>query len=179
VFITGLEEGLFPLGGADLERKEMEEERRLMYVGVTRAKQKLYLSWAVTRYRFGELSPSSRSRFLGEIDDALFKPEAGGRPGGRPYRRHPAVPGGIPAPRRPRVPADDTAKYFSDVTPAYENESQETFNARVGLRVVHEDFGAGRILALDGRGENARAIVEFDSVGRKHLMLKYANLRPQ
>ncbi|HTR99648.1 MAG TPA: UvrD-helicase domain-containing protein [Bacteroidota bacterium] len=179
VFITGLEEGLFPLGGADLERKEMEEERRLMYVGVTRAKQKLYLSWAVTRYRFGELSPSSRSRFLGEIDDALFKPEAGGRPGGRPYRRHPAMPGGIPAPRRQRVPADDSAKYFSDVTPAYENESQETFNARVGLRVVHEDFGAGRILALDGRGENARAIVEFDSVGRKHLMLKYANLRPQ
>ena len=179
VFITGLEEGLFPLGGADLERKEMEEERRLMYVGVTRAKQKLYLSWAVTRYRFGELSPSSRSRFLGEIDDALFKPEAGGRPGGRPYRRHPALPGGIPAPRRQRVPADDSAKYFSDVTPAYENESQETFNARVGLRVVHEDFGAGRILALDGRGENARAIVEFDSVGRKHLMLKYANLRPQ
>jgi len=179
VFITGLEEGLFPLGGADLERKEMEEERRLMYVGVTRAKQKLYLSWAVTRYRFGELSPSSRSRFLGEIDDALFKPEAGGRPGGRPYRRHPALPGGIPAPRRQRVPADDTAKYFSDVTPAYENESQETFNARVGQRVVHEDFGAGRILALDGRGENARAIVEFDSVGRKHLMLKYANLRAQ
>jgi len=178
VFITGLEEGLFPLGGGELERKEMEEERRLMYVGVTRAKQKLYLSWAVMRYRFGELSPSSRSRFLGEIDDALLKPEEGGRPGARPYRRHAPAPG-VAVPRRPKAPADDNAKYFSDVTPAYENESQETFNARVGQRVVHENFGTGRILALDGRGENARAIVDFDSVGRKHLMLKYANLRPQ
>ncbi|HTO94986.1 MAG TPA: UvrD-helicase domain-containing protein, partial [Bacteroidota bacterium] len=100
VCITGLEEGLFPLGGAELERKEMEEERRLMYVGVTRAKQKLYLSWAVTRYRFGELSPSSRSRFLGEIDEALFQPEVGGRPGARPYRRHSPPAGGIAIPRR-------------------------------------------------------------------------------
>ena len=179
VFITGLEEGLFPLGGADSDRKELEEERRLMYVGVTRAKQKLYLSWAVTRYRYGELSYSSRSRFLDEIDASLLQPEGGSRPPSRAYRR----PGGpatvIPMARRQKPVPDDSEKYFSDVTPAYENESQDSFQAKVGSRVVHESFGNGRILALDGSGENTRAVVEFESVGRKNLMLKYANLRPQ
>ena len=179
VFITGLEEGLFPLGGSDIERKELEEERRLMYVGVTRAKQKLYLSWAVTRYRYGELSYSSKSRFLDEIDASLIQPEGGNRPQSRPYRR-PGIPGtGIPVARRQKTAPDDTEKYFADVTPEYENESQDSFHAKVGSRVVHESFGNGRILALDGSGDNARAVVDFESVGRKNLMLKYANLRPQ
>jgi DNA helicase-2/ATP-dependent DNA helicase PcrA len=179
VFITGLEEGLFPLGGSDIERKELEEERRLMYVGVTRAKQKLYLSWAVTRYRYGELSYSSKSRFLDEIDASLIQPEGGNRPQSRPYRR-PGIPGtGIPVARRQKTAPDDTEKYFTDVTPEYENESQDSFHAKVGSRVVHESFGNGRILALDGSGDNARAVVDFESVGRKNLMLKYANLRPQ
>jgi DNA helicase-2/ATP-dependent DNA helicase PcrA len=179
VFITGLEEGLFPLGGADTDRKELEEERRLLYVGVTRAKQKLYLSWALTRYRYGELSYSSRSRFLDEIDPSLLLPEGGKRQPPAPYRRPGAVPAGAKQPRRQKTPADDSDKYFSDVTPEYENESQDTFHAKVGSRVVHESFGNGRVLALDGSGDNTRAVVDFESVGRKNLMLKYANLRPQ
>jgi DNA helicase II / ATP-dependent DNA helicase PcrA len=179
VFITGLEEGLFPLGGAETERKELEEERRLLYVGVTRAKQKLYLSWAVTRYRYGELSYSSKSRFLDEIDASLILPEGGTRPPARPYRRPAGPAAGVQAPRRQKPVADDAEKYFSDVTPEYENESQDAFHAKVGSRVTHESFGNGRVLALDGTGDNARAVVEFESVGRKNLMLKYANLRPQ
>ena len=63
--------------------------------------------------------------------------------------------------------------------PDYEGESQESFHASVGSRVTHETFGAGRVMSIDGRGENARAVVDFESVGRKHLMLKFANLRPQ
>jgi DNA helicase-2/ATP-dependent DNA helicase PcrA len=179
VFITGLEEGLFPLGGAESDRKELEEERRLMYVGVTRAKQKLYLSWAVTRYRYGELSYSSKSRFLDEIDSTLLRPEGGKGAATRPYRRPGVAAAGVISARRQKIASDDTDKYFSDVTPGYENESQDTFHAKVGSRVVHESFGKGRILALDGTGENARAVVEFESIGRKNLMLKYANLRPQ
>ena len=61
----------------------------------------------------------------------------------------------------------------------YESESQDAFHVKVGSRVVHESFGNGRILALDGSGDNTRAVVEFESIGRKNLMLKYANLRPQ
>ena len=179
VFITGLEEGLFPLGGAESDRKELEEERRLMYVGITRAKQKLYLSWAASRYRFGELSHSAKSRFLDEIDESLIRPEGGNRPRATPYRR-PDLPGmRRPAERKPKGAPDDSQKYFSDVTPEYENESQDAFQIKVGSRVVHESFGNGRILALDGSGDNTRAVVDFVSVGRKNLMLKYANLRPQ
>ncbi|HXX63763.1 MAG TPA: UvrD-helicase domain-containing protein [Bacteroidota bacterium] len=179
VFITGLEEGLFPLGGAGNDRSEMEEERRLMYVGVTRAKQKLYLSWAMSRYKYGELTSSSRSRFLDEIDEALIQRQGSPQSQSRPYRRA-APEASLRAPvHSPKTHADDSDKYFSDVTPQYENESQESFHASVGSRVVHETFGVGRVLAVDGRGENARAIVDFESVGRKHLMLKFANLRPQ
>ena len=150
-----------------------------MYVGVTRAKQKLYLSWAVTRYRYGELSYSSKSRFLDEIDSTLLRPEGGKGAATRPYRRPGVAAAGVISARRQKIASDDTDKYFSDVTPGYENESQDTFHAKVGSRVVHEAFGNGRILALDGRGDNTRAVVDFESVGRKNLMLKYANLRPQ
>jgi DNA helicase-2/ATP-dependent DNA helicase PcrA len=68
-------------------------------------------------------------------------------------------------------------KYFSDQMPQYEDESQDTATVSVGARVMHESFGKGKVVAIDGRGDNARAIVDFESVGRKHLMLKFANLR--
>jgi DNA helicase-2/ATP-dependent DNA helicase PcrA len=179
VFITGLEEGLFPLGGAEADRKELEEERRLMYVGLTRAKLKLYLSWAVTRYRYGERTYSSKSRFLDELDPALLVAEGTQQFASRPYRRTGVPFEGFPRSHRRKGAEDDAQKYLSDAAPDYENESQETFHAKVGSRVVHELFGNGKILALDGTGENARAVVDFDGVGRKHLMLKYANLRPR
>ena len=69
--------------------------------------------------------------------------------------------------------------YFSDAMPDYENESQDTARLRVGARVLHESFGVGRVVTLDGGGETARAVVDFESVGRKNLMLKFAHLRVQ
>jgi DNA helicase-2/ATP-dependent DNA helicase PcrA len=71
----------------------------------------------------------------------------------------------------------DLKEYFTDTSPNYEDLSQEPFIASRGSLVVHEAFGKGRVVAVDGAGENARAIVDFESVGRKHLMLKYAHLR--
>lgn len=178
VFITGLEEGLFPLSDSSADRKEMEEERRLMYVGMTRAMRKLYLLYAITRYRFGVMTYSVKSRFLDEIDLHLKKPENGSRRiSSSPYRRAAqTVSTEFAAPVR-RKKKNDENEYFSDEIPDYENESQVSLQVRVGSRVVHESFGGGRIIAIDGRGENARAIVDFDSVGRKHLMLKFAQLR--
>jgi DNA helicase-2/ATP-dependent DNA helicase PcrA len=172
VFISGLEEGLFPLSSATEERRELEEERRLMYVGITRAMAKLYLSWAQRRYRSGVLSFSTRSRFLEEIDPALMAEEGASRP----YRRA----GGETARRsgeHRRVAAGRTDPFYSDRMPSYEDESQVVPDLRVGLRVIHETFGEGRIVALTGRGEQARAVVEFESVGRKNLMLKFAHLK--
>jgi len=182
VFVTGLEEGLFPISGAVENQNELEEERRLMYVAMTRAMHRLYLSYAVTRYRFGDLAYSTRSRFLDEIDPSVITVTGDQRDShARASRRgFDSVEAPVHlSPQRRRKPADETAQYFTDTMPSYEEESQEPAAIRVGMRVVHASFGKGRIIALDGRGEKARAIVEFETVGRKHLMLKYAHLRVQ
>ncbi len=181
VFITGLEEGLFPLSNSMMDRKELEEERRLMYVGITRAQQQLYLTYALMRYRFGELSYSVKSRFLDEIDQRYVEvmrtarrgvpgPVSGGLAG---TVRHDMTRAGRKHPRQ----VDELKQYFSDPTPAYEDESQDQHSLGVGARIIHEAFGRGRIVAINGRGEGAKAVVEFDTVGRKLLLLKYAHLR--
>jgi len=181
VFITGLEEGLFPISDSFDDRNEMEEERRLMYVGITRAMKKLHLSYAVTRYRYGEMTYSVKSRFLDEIDQSLIRFEAATRKRHMTaYRRRKGefafISPGCGAPTR-RSMTEDSSQYFSDSTPNYEDESQESISPTVGSSVSHDLFGRGRIVAIDGRGENARAVVDFESVGRKHLMLKFAHLR--
>ncbi len=181
VFITGLEEGLLPHMNSTADRTGMEEERRLFYVGITRAMQRLYLSCALTRYRFGEMSYSVKSRFLDEIDQSLVTVEGvTSRNGSTPYRRtaqHIAAGSTSPLHTRRQKNADELKEYSSDPVPRYEDESQDQLHARVGLPVVHESFGKGRIVALDGGGDNARAIVDFENVGRKHLLLKFAHLR--
>lgn len=181
VFITGLEEGLFPLANSSMDQQELEEERRLMYVGITRAMSKLYLSYAQRRYRSGEMWYSVKSRFLDEIDQSLLAIVNGTTRRSQVAYHRGAKDATIPA--RPRETdtrrrrKDETREFFPDPMPAYEDESQDVFRTRVGARVVHEAFGKGRVVAIDGVGENTRAIVEFESVGRKHLMLKFAHLR--
>jgi DNA helicase-2/ATP-dependent DNA helicase PcrA len=177
VFIAGLEEGLFPVSNAMMEPKDLEEERRLFYVGITRAMQKVHLLYALTRYRFGELGYSVKSRFLDEVDQSLIANAAAQQPVAyrRPGNGTPVTPAHTHTPRR--KPEKEVDKYFSDQMPKYEDESQDTATASVGARVMHESFGKGKVVAIDGRGDNARAIVDFESVGRKHLMLKFANLR--
>lgn len=175
VFIAGLEEGLFPLSNALLEPKELEEERRLFYVGVTRAMRKLYLLYALTRYRFGEFGYSVRSRFLDEVDESLIVVEGNTRLAA--VRGVSTVVPAVPKSRTTSKRRKEEEHYFSDQMPDYENESQAPSAYRVGSRVIHETFGKGRVIAVDGKGENARAVVDFETVGRKNLMLKFANLR--
>lgn len=171
VFITGAEDGLLPLYQSSLDPADVEEERRLFYVGITRAMQKLFLTHTRARYRNGELTFPVISRFVLEIDDGLMHKESTSpqsassatvlRQGGYVRKRD------IAAPRRPA----------QDPLPDYEGESQEHQSLYVGTYVVHESFGRGKVIQLAGRGESAKAVVLFDSVGRKNLMLKYANLR--
>lgn len=180
VFIAGLEEGLLPISLSLDAREQVEEERRLMYVGMTRARQQLYLSHARSRYHQGEVMFSVRSRFIEEIDPLhlTFRgaAPAGGRSAVPAAAARPRTAGPTPAWRSPARPAR-TEPHHADPMPDYENESQEQITLHVGLAVTHESFGPGRIVALDGRGAEARAVVDFPSVGRKQLLLKYANLR--
>ncbi len=173
VFITGLEEGLFPLAQATQDRKELEEERRLFYVGVTRAQQHLFLSYARSRYRYGEQLPSVRSRFLEELDTDVIVTEAG-----LPFRK--------------RTEDAVGSTRYAELDPHYYRQNlrhvvqptrrqvvydEATEAIAPGMRVVHALFGEGKVLALEGEGDAARAIVFFPEVGQKKLVLKFARLR--
>jgi len=171
VFITGLEEGLLPLYTSMIETKELEEERRLCYVGITRAMKKLFFSYARIRYRFGEMTYQSSSRFLEEIPDELVEKSGRQRYTGLPERSvH------TPAWRRRSSP-DEDSHYHSDVVPDYDHGDEEGERMNVGMHVEHSVFGRGKILAISGQGESLKAVIDFDSVGRKNLLLKYAHLK--
>ncbi|MFI5251012.1 MAG: ATP-dependent helicase [Bacteroidota bacterium] len=172
VFITGLEEGLFPFYNTEIDKKELEEERRLYYVGITRAKRKLYLSYARSRYRFGDLTYPSPSRFIDEIGEEFVETPA------RHRQERTVIHDHVAAKTKTRArQKDTTSSYFTDESPDYENESDISRELKVGIFVEHELFGKGRILSLTGSGEASKAVVEFPNIGRKNLLLKYANLK--
>ncbi len=159
VFITGLEEGLFPISRSLADPPALEEERRLFYVGATRAKVKLYLSWARNRRKFGETSASIASRFLREVEPALVQVESSYR--AAPIRR-----------QRSSFPRRE-----ADPMPRYEDESQEVLEYRVGMRVHHPTFGKGTIMRLEPSSASSLKLrVLFDQAGEKRLVLPYAKL---
>jgi len=151
VFIAGLEEELMPhalaLAEATVRDDGAEEERRLMYVGMTRARERLILTHARTRLHFGESSWRTPSRFLDEIPPALVEGEADGSGGDE-----------------------------ADVLGVYEAPSGAA-ELREGDAVVHDHFGRGRVARLQGAGANARVTVDFQEVGSKVLLVQYAKLR--
>ena len=157
VFITGLEEGLFPLIREGDEFDDLEEERRLFYVGATRAQEKLFVSFAQARTRFGgELSSTLPSRFLEEL--------------GAEFVRRDAV-------RKQRFYENEPAHDPDMSMPYYEDDSQESEPVRAGRWVMHASFGRGRILAVEGKGENLKVTVDFENSGHKKILVKYGNLR--
>jgi DNA helicase-2/ATP-dependent DNA helicase PcrA len=170
VFITGVEEGLLPFYSAPADRKEIEEERRLYYVGVTRAMRALYLTFARVRYRFGDPSYQSPSRFLAEIDPSIV--ERVGRSGYRMTRERRAV-------RRPasRERIDNEPEFYPDPPSPDQAGDSDGTAIKAGVMVEHEMFGKGRVIGIAGKGESTKAVVEFQSVGRKNLLLRYARLR--
>ncbi|MFQ6091591.1 MAG: ATP-dependent helicase [bacterium] len=156
VFITGLEEGLFPLARAIDQPHELEEERRLFYVGLTRAKEKLYISLACRRRRYSGDLGTVRSRFLEEIAQEFFE-------------RSPSEGiGDILYPPQEGLEPDSSfsVEESAGPIPAFE----------VGQWVVHPSFGRGRILDKDGRGANLKVTVLFDRNVKKKIMVKYAKL---
>ncbi len=174
VFITGLEEGLFPIYSAFLDSENLEEERRLFYVGITRAMDKLYLSHAEQRYKFGELNYSTPSRFLSEIDEHLIEKYEFYYHNRKSATKNLFELRNI---RKKKSEVDSVKKYFDNNSYDYENESQLPVNLKIGSVVNHVQFGEGKIIALNGNGSDAKAVVSFESVGQKNLLLKYANLR--
>ncbi len=203
VFIAGLEEKLFPLEKASQDRKELEEERRLLYVGITRAERKLFLSHAKSRYRYGQQEYGVKSRFLDEIDPTVLVNEAGRflEPPARKrfalgaygyddggaygstdphYWRADGPPKKVAA-RRAAPPKPQKGERTVELDPEYATPTPDLApTGRValapGMKVRHEQFGDGRVLRVDGKGDSAMATVFFPAVGQKNLMLKFAKL---
>ncbi|MDB4947383.1 MAG: ATP-dependent helicase PcrA [Gemmatimonadetes bacterium] len=201
VFITGLEDGLFPHSRTLDEKDQMEEERRLFYVGITRAERKLYLAYARRRRHGRDWMASAPSRFLEDLPKDLLE-----------LRRSPAVERASPTYQRPWRSASSGLQSRSQrlgfsgfgslgfesedspalrrgtppppvrreaADPSYQvdySDSQEEPSMNKGARVRHPSFGPGTVVELTGVGTEVKAVIDFDSIGRKTLMLKYANL---
>ncbi len=186
IHLTGVEEALLPHAMSVGEESELEEERRLFYVGVTRARKRLVISHALNRRKFGDTLPASPSRFLDELPEEWVQ-----REGEELAHRADAF-----APRRQSYDSRSSWQQrrsggvtrapssggdwsdFSQDTPEYEDMSQEEDGLRVGQRVMHPSLGPGTVHKLEGGGEKLRVIVMFDKKGPRKLMARVAGLKP-
>jgi ATP-dependent DNA helicase UvrD/PcrA len=153
VFMTGMEEGLFPIGESDFSQEDLEEERRLCYVGMTRAKTQLHLTWAASRRLFGHSRWNAPSRFIDEAKIAKDRPVSADRRSGEPATNLEGA-----SPTRPLADSP-TLLAFS-----------------VGARVRHPEFGVGKIMEKSGTGDTLKVVVLFDNGQWKKLLVKYAGL---
>ena len=198
VFLVGVEEGIFPHARALTEPTEMEEERRLAYVGITRAMQRLYMSHAWSRQLFGSTQYNPPSRFFDEIPEELVESigNVTGRSsyGRQSYRgRTSSGIDGDPPPYRQRsrdiyddVPDDERSQRHRDrvVEAAMqagsrspEQSDSQSLGLQIGDDVEHPSFGAGVVIGISGTGESAEAVINFAGAGTKHLALAWAPLK--
>ena len=202
VFVVGLEENIFPSPMCTNSMRELEEERRLLYVAITRAEKHCILTCAQNRWRYGRMEYDTPSRFIRDIDPELLevqsegggKPSFGGSFGGgsrspewmqnpRPvatqFRADPK-PRQVP-PRQPEKPVDPFGPNFKRVHQAVAPRPMATdANAgdlHEGIRIEHQRFGIGTVIKIEGTGENTKATVEFRNAGTKQLLLKFAKFK--
>jgi len=171
VFIVGLEENLFPSMQSISTRSDLEEERRLFYVAITRAMETVTLSHADTRYRWGNFTFTEPSRFLDEIDPSLID-----KPAPVVIKRREEISSTNPNhSNRPNIKR-------RNLQPINKSNSSPTGNAanpselKVGMDVEHAKFGTGKVITIEGNGPNKKATVYFNSVGNKNLLLRFAKL---
>jgi DNA helicase-2/ATP-dependent DNA helicase PcrA len=153
-----------------MESEGLEEERRLFYVGLTRAMRKVTLVTAGARRRFGGMQMSLPSRFLDEIDPDLVERRAFVTEAAVRFVQR-ARSAGVSFGTRP-ARGDD----YADATPSYENESQDPTTLRTGMRVRHPSWGEGIVETMEGRGENLKLTIRFRGGVRKKVLATYAKL---
>ena len=180
VFVVGLEDELFPSQLSLTSRTDLEEERRLFYVAVTRAEKKLFLTYAQTRYRFGNLNHCEASRFLKELDPnsmemvGLQMNTSSLKPLAQPQEKksyHQEVNTHKKSNLKPLSKAKKPAPVLDNFTPS------DTSCLQAGMQILHSKFGQGKVLAVDGSPDHKIATIFFPSQGQKKIMLKYAQLQ--
>ena len=167
VFIVGLEEDLFPSALSYNSREDLEEERRLFYVGITRAKKNLYISYANSRYRWGKLISCEESRFIEEIDNDFidFIDNNDFEILQNKQKPTPFI--------KQKILRNGNFKNISSI------KSKSNFSSKVGVgdKVEHLKFGKGQVIGLEGSEQNIKAKIKFDKIGEKNLLLKFAKLK--
>jgi DNA helicase-2/ATP-dependent DNA helicase PcrA len=176
VFITGIEEGLFPHENSLSSQDGLEEERRLMYVAITRARQRLYLSHSQTRMLHGQTRFNLRSRFFDELpEDALKWITPKNQGFGSGFAAHSGAANNYFSAARGQF-GTDYSKYAA--APVPERKDNSANGLRVGMKVFHPKFGEGMVQTLEGEGDDARAQIKFPRHGVKWLALGVAKLTP-
>ncbi|MBR3489232.1 MAG: UvrD-helicase domain-containing protein [Bacteroidales bacterium] len=191
VYVMGLEENLFPSSLSLFSRQELEEERRLFYVAVTRAEKQLVLSYALTRYQYGKSSCQEMSRFVEEIDSKYIElprrqksfPNVGELPrafqGVKGIKFSPEAEQGFAQPAS--QPKSKNLKPIAKASATHKGptaqNTAETINAiQPGMTVRHDKFGTGKVLSCEGAGKDRKAVVFFEGIGQKTLLLAFAKL---
>jgi DNA helicase-2/ATP-dependent DNA helicase PcrA len=201
VFVGGVEETLFPNSMSINTREELEEERRLFYVAVTRAKQRLWLTYANSRYRFGQLVQNEPSRFIDEMpEESIDKSYAGGgaknhagsqwgsgfermqrgfgNAAQQATQKYGPPPSKKPTNRKPEyMPIQPLAPKVVAHIPSADFTASDTSGLEVGQKVEHQKFGFGIVKAMEGSAHNPVATIDFAQNGEKKIMLNYAKLR--
>ncbi len=176
VYIVGLEEDLFPSQMMLSSRAELEEERRLFYVAITRAEKRLFLSYALTRYRFGRLKNCEPSRFLDDVDQSCIKGEQQVRwPG--VCAAHQSVCQNLVNGIKKTIASTPVSKPPSGYKPSADFAPSDTSALKEGMKVEHPKFGFGTVLQMDMSGADQKAHINFGSAGEKTLLLSFAKLR--
>lgn len=172
VFLTGMEDGVFPHMRALADAQELSEERRLAYVGITRARQRLYLTRAISRSAWGSPSYNPASRFLADIPAELVRWERE-----EPVRHAPSAGGYGGAPALSRA-AERASGRVAAATGGFgkgaPRPAAAALSVQVGERVLHQKFGMGTVVSTLGSGDRAEATIDFGSEGVKRLLLRYA-----
>ncbi|HCN84358.1 MAG TPA: ATP-dependent DNA helicase [Sphingobacteriaceae bacterium] len=183
VFVVGLEENLFPSQMSLGSREDLEEERRLFYVAITRAKNSLALHYATSRYRWGTLTSCEPSRFIDEIDPKYIELDF------RPQQKN--TDGSFFDDERSAWQQKETQKETTVKRPSFKTTSilpkahvpsegyapSDTSNLQVGMEVEHERFGFGKVISMEGNKPDIKATIFFKELGNKQLLLKFAKLR--
>ena len=208
VFIVGLEENIFPSLMSTNSKREIEEERRLFYVAITRAERHCILTYAKSRYRYGRMEFQTPSRFLNDINPNLIKTDgtsgfsANSRPMDSDFRksgflqnRNPVASQFKADPKMREVPHNEESAVNETFSPRFKrlynlsagnSRSNKTIShsensAMVGLKedcvIEHERFGKGKVIRLEGAGENLKATVQFENAGTKQLLVKFARFK--
>lgn len=186
VYVVGMEENLFPSMMSISSRQDLEEERRLFYVAVTRAEIQLTLSYALMRYQYGQMNYQEISRFVEEIDPSyILKPRqrksSFPKIGDFPKPSQPRLFGDIPSekkkePAEPRNVRHVVKTHSAPSGPTMGNSLEEINAIQPGMWVMHSKFGRGKVQSVEGSADSRKAIIFFNEIGQKQLMLKFAKL---